>query len=79
MQKLLAANPLPDAVSCFNGPVAIGAMKAIYEAGLRVPKNIVLIGAGVVAFAGEYRNALTDFFAITDKLYERAKKEGEAF
>jgi LacI family transcriptional regulator, galactose operon repressor len=50
MQKLLALNPQPDAVVCFNDPIAIGAMQAIWEAGLQVPQNIALIGAGNLRF-----------------------------
>jgi LacI family transcriptional regulator len=46
MQQLLARSPRPDAVFCFNDPVAIGAMKAILAAGLRIPHDIALIGAG---------------------------------
>ena len=44
MKKLLALKTPPDAVFCFNDPVAIGAMRAILQAGLRVPKDIGLIG-----------------------------------
>ncbi|HUZ46550.1 MAG TPA: LacI family DNA-binding transcriptional regulator [Terriglobia bacterium] len=59
MQKLLATKPLPDAVFCFNDPLAIGAMKAIYEAGLRVPQNIALIGAGNLRFNEVLRTPLS--------------------
>jgi len=50
MQKLLSVKPLPDAVFCFNDPLAIGAMRAVFEAGLRVPQNIALIGSGNLRF-----------------------------
>jgi LacI family transcriptional regulator len=46
MQKLLKMMPLPDGVFCYNDPVAIGAMKAILEAGLRLPQDIAVVGAG---------------------------------
>jgi len=46
MGELLARDPRPDAVFCFNDPTAIGAMKAILEAGLRIPEDIALIGVG---------------------------------
>jgi len=45
MRGLLSANPRLDGVFCFNDPVAIGAMRAIFEAGLRVPQDIAVIGA----------------------------------
>ena len=40
MKKLLALKPKPDAVFASNDPAAIGAMKAIWEAGLTVPDDI---------------------------------------
>ena len=44
MQRLLALKQPPDGVFCFNDPVAIGAMRAILQAGLQVPRDIALIG-----------------------------------
>lgn len=55
MRKLLELKPLPDAVFCYNDPVAIGAMKAIREAGLRLPFDIAVVGAGNV----HYNDALS--------------------
>jgi LacI family transcriptional regulator len=46
MQRLLSVEPRPDAVFSFNDPVAIAALKAIFQAGLRVPQDIAVIGAG---------------------------------
>lgn len=46
MRRLLALRPRPDAVFCFNDPTAIGAMKAILEAGLRIPRDIAVAGCG---------------------------------
>ena len=51
MQTLLRAQPLPDGVFCYNDPVAIGAMKAIIEAGLKIPRDIAIIGAGNVHYS----------------------------
>lgn len=51
MRKLLRSNSLPDGVFCYNDPVAIGAMQAILEAGLQIPKNIAVVGAGNVYFS----------------------------
>ncbi len=44
MKKLLTLRTRPDAVFCFNDPVAIGAMRTILQAGLRVPQDVGLIG-----------------------------------
>lgn len=50
MQRLLGRKPLPDGVVCYNDPVAIGAMRAILDAGLRVGPDIAVIGAGNVHY-----------------------------
>ncbi|HEY3740802.1 MAG TPA: LacI family DNA-binding transcriptional regulator [Bryobacteraceae bacterium] len=46
MKHLLALDPHPDGVVCYNDPNGIGAIKAIHEAGLRVPHDIAVIGVG---------------------------------
>ncbi len=51
MQTLLQARPAPDGIFCYNDPVAIGAMKAILEAGLNVPRDIAIVGAGNVHYS----------------------------
>jgi DNA-binding LacI/PurR family transcriptional regulator len=44
MRKLLSIDPIPDAVFCFNDLVALGAMRAITAAGLRIPEDIAVVG-----------------------------------
>src|SRR5215471_3217197 len=51
MRKLLQQPPIPDGVFCYNDPVAIGAMRAIAEAGLRIPQDIAVVGAGNVHYS----------------------------
>jgi LacI family transcriptional regulator len=51
MQTLLQMKTIPDGVSCYNDPVAIGAMRAVAEAGLSVPHDIAIIGAGNVHYS----------------------------
>ncbi len=51
MRKLLQQSPIPDGVFCYNDPVAIGAMRAIAEAGLRIPQDIAVVGAGNVHYS----------------------------
>jgi len=46
MRRLLRLDPRPDAVFCFNDPLAIGAMNCILDEGLRIPDDIALIGCG---------------------------------
>jgi LacI family transcriptional regulator len=59
MQKLLGTTPRVDAVFAANDPSAIGAMKAIWHAGLRVPEDIAIVGAGDIALGDLLRVPLT--------------------
>jgi LacI family transcriptional regulator len=59
MKKLLALRPRIDAVFAANDPAAIGAMKAIWEAGLQVPEDIAVVGAGDIALGDLLRVPLT--------------------
>jgi LacI family transcriptional regulator, galactose operon repressor len=59
MKKLLAMTPRVDAVFAANDPSAIGAMKAVWDAGLRVPDDIAVVGAGDIALGDLLRVPLT--------------------
>jgi LacI family transcriptional regulator len=59
MNKLLKLNPSPDAVFCYNDPIAIGAIDAILSAGLRVPEDIAVIGCGNLHFDKSLRVPLS--------------------
>jgi len=50
MKRLLALNPKPDGVFCCNDPIAMGAMRAILEAGLRIPEDVAIVGCGNLHF-----------------------------
>jgi len=59
MKRLLTVRPRVDAVFAANDPSAIGAMKAIWEAGLRVPDDIAVVGVGDIALGDLLRVPLT--------------------
>lgn len=59
MRRLLDMDPVPDGVVCYNDPTALGAMKAIAEAGLSIPHDIAVIGAGNDRYASELRVPLS--------------------
>ena len=59
MKKLLGVRPKIDAVFAANDPSAIGAMKAIWEADLRVPDDIAVVGVGDIALSDLLRVPLT--------------------
>ena len=44
MQRLLDLPEPPDAVFCFNDLMAIGALRACVEAGVRVPEEVAIVG-----------------------------------
>ncbi|MET8230887.1 LacI family DNA-binding transcriptional regulator [Micromonospora sp. NPDC005298] len=44
MRGLLASGVRPDAVFCFNDTLALGALRALHEAGLRVPEDVAVVG-----------------------------------
>ena len=59
MKRLLTVRPKIDAVFAANDPSAIGAMKAIWEAGLRVPEDVAVVGVGDIALGDLLRVPLT--------------------
>ncbi|WFF01636.1 LacI family DNA-binding transcriptional regulator [Micromonospora sp. WMMD964] len=44
MRGLLTSGVRPDAVFCFNDTLALGALRALHEAGLRVPEDVAVVG-----------------------------------
>lgn len=59
MKRLLQMAPVPDGVVCYNDPTALGAIKAIFEAGLKIPHEVAVIGAGNDRYASELRVPLS--------------------
>ncbi|MBX5478835.1 MAG: LacI family DNA-binding transcriptional regulator [Pyrinomonas methylaliphatogenes] len=59
MRAWIEEGDLPSAIFATNDPVAIGAMRALEEAGIRVPDDISLVGAGDIRYADLLRVPLT--------------------
>jgi len=72
MKRLLQLPVPPDAVFCFNDPVAAGAMKAILESGHRVPDDIGIVGCGNLHFAEFFAVPLTSVDQDAPRLGELA-------
>ncbi len=72
MQALLDVDPQIDAVFAANDPAAIGAMQAIWEAGLTIPDDIAIVGAGDIAHGGLLRVPLTTIGWEKEELGRRA-------
>jgi len=58
-RKLLAVSPRPDGIFCFNDPIALGAMRAIIDAGLRIPEDVAVVGCGNLSYSDFLRVPLT--------------------
>lgn len=74
MKKLLNLNSIPTAVFCFNDEMAVGAMKAAFEAGINVPKDISIIGFDDNQLGGFITPALT---TIRRPIMELSQKGAE--
>jgi LacI family transcriptional regulator len=72
MRQLLRVRPRIDAVFAANDPAAIGAMKAVWEAGLQVPVDIAIVGAGNIAHGDLLRVPLTTVSWSKEELGRRA-------
>jgi LacI family transcriptional regulator len=59
MKQLLRLNPMPDGVFCCNDPIAMGALRAILDAGLQIPKDVAVVGCGNVHYDDLLRVPLT--------------------
>jgi len=70
--KLLALDPKPDGIFCFNDPVAIGAMRALLEQGIRIPQDIALIGSGNLHFDNLLRVPLSTVDQCSEMIGQRA-------
>jgi LacI family repressor for deo operon, udp, cdd, tsx, nupC, and nupG len=75
MASLLARPKRPTAIFCANDEIAIGAIRAIKAAGLRVPEDISVIGFDDQRIAGMYDPPLTTIHVpITDLGYNAMVK-----
>jgi len=70
--KLLKLNPRPDGIFCFSDPLAIGAIRAILESGLRIPEDVALIGCGNLHYDAYLRVPLSSIDQQSFAIGERA-------
>jgi LacI family transcriptional regulator len=59
MRSWIAEGDLPEAIFAVNDPTAIGAMIALSEAGIRIPKDVAISGAGAIHYGPLLRAPLT--------------------
>ena len=68
MKEILALKELPDAVYCSYDQMAVGAIHAIREAGLRVPADIAVMGLDDIAVSEYINGGLTTIAAPYDDM-----------
>ena len=59
MGEVLALRPRPDALFCFNDTIAVGAMERAFEDGLRIPKDMAIVGCGNFHYSSKLQVPLT--------------------
>lgn len=72
MRSLLETLPLPDAVFAANDLMAMGALRALREAGVRVPQDLALMGFDDIPAARLLTPALTTVSQFQEGLGRRA-------
>ena len=70
--KLLRTRPRPDGIFCFNDPVALGAMRAILDVGLRIPEDIAVVGCGNLSYSDFLRVPLSSVDQDSNAIGSRA-------
>jgi len=74
MEEILALKPRPDGLFCFNDTIAMGAMERAFEAGLRIPQHMAIVGCGNFHYSGKLRVPLTSVDQKSREIGERAAK-----
>lgn len=74
MDEILALKPRPDGLFCFNDAIAVGAMERALEAGLRIPKDLAIVGCGNFHYSSKLRVPLTSVDQKSREIGERAAK-----
>jgi LacI family transcriptional regulator len=74
MDAVLALRPRPDALFCFNDTVAVGAMDRAFEAGVRIPKDIAVIGSGNFHYSSKLRVPLSSIDQKAVEIGERTAR-----
>ena len=72
VQRLLTGRTFPTAVLCSNDLTAIGALRALIRAGIRVPQDVSVVGADDIPFASLTEPPLSTVRIPREKLGELA-------
>ncbi len=72
MTKILAARKRPTAVFCMSDEMAMGAIKAVRDHGLRVPEDVSIVG-----FDGHELAEVMELTTVAQPVVESGRKAGE--
>lgn len=72
MQQLLSLRRPPTAVFCYNDVTALGAIRAVHSAGLRIPENVSIVGFDDIDLAPFFEPPLTTVAQPIKQLGEKA-------
>ena len=90
VQAVLSEREVPTVIFCGNDLIAMGAMNALEEAGVRVPEDVSVIGIDDISFAFLARPPLTTIsvprerlgsvaFEALEKILKLKRKRGEEY
>ncbi|HQA60967.1 MAG TPA: substrate-binding domain-containing protein, partial [Tepidanaerobacteraceae bacterium] len=74
MTEIIKGGNLPSAIFCGNDITAIGVMKAIHKSGLKIPKDISVIGLDNIEVSEYFRPSLTTVHVPKEELGRFAVK-----
>jgi LacI family transcriptional regulator len=74
MRQLLSLRPRPDAVFCFNDPLAMGVMNYALDQGMRIPEDIAVIGCGNLHYDDSLRVPLSSIDQHSRQIGEEAAR-----
>jgi LacI family transcriptional regulator len=71
-KRLFAGSSNPDGLFCFSDPMAIGALQSALEAGIRIPKDLAMIGCGNLHYDNVLRIPLSSVDQKSERVGQRA-------
>ncbi len=74
MEEILALKPRPDGIFCFNDTIAVGAMVSAIDAGLRIPRDMAILGCGNFHYSSKLRVPLSSVDQKSKEIGERTAK-----
>ena len=72
MKRLINEDELPSAFFIGNDSMCIGALKALFESGIKVPKHLSLVGYNDISSSEYTSPALTTIKVYTELMGEKA-------